>query len=306
MEIQNIEQLFEVFGRSSDNVSVARVLREVGLLRSQLRCKKTTCRCYCVTVSRERGILGEVFFCRRCKARYSILTDSLFQEIRLPVRKEMQLLYFWSCLTPVLVVHRLTNNRRTSICKQYKLFRKIASWKLLQVPELFLLGGVNHVVQIDESVITRRKYNVGRVVPQVWILGMLDTTTKRGIVVYIKDRSARTIIKEIYKYVLPGTEIWTDRWRAYDQLSTLGGVSPYTHKSVNHSTNFVDPVTGANTNYVEGYWSRLKGFCRKKQVMHSPLLAQHIEHFMWFETYGSDGASTFQNIIQHIAEKYGF
>lgn len=306
MNIENLEELFEVFGSQSENIDVLKVLREFGLLRSQLRCKKNTCRCNCLSVKREKHVLGHAFFCRRCKTLYSVLTDSLFEQVRVSIRKVIQLLFFWSCLTPVAVVSRLINMRKGSICRQYRFFRNIVSWKLSQVPELFRLGGVGHVVQIDESVITKRKYNVGRVVPQVWVLGMVDTTTKREVVVYIRNRSVEVIISKICKHVIPGSEIWTDKWRAYDQLSILSGVSPYTHKSVNHSIYFVDPNTGVNTNFIEGYWSRLKSFLRKKHVMQSRFVAQHIDHFMWFQIYGSDTPSTFKNIIEHITEKYAF
>ena len=40
----------------------------------------------------------------------------------------------------------------------------------------------------------------------------------------------------IQDYIRPGTVIYSDEWRAYSQLNTLG----YEHRTVNHSKNFVD------------------------------------------------------------------
>ena len=49
-------------------------------------------------------------------------------------------------------------------------------------------------------------------------------------------------------HVILCTEIWTDEWRAYRGIPTWGPVGiPFTHRTVNHSQHFVDPVTGVNT-----------------------------------------------------------
>ena len=52
----------------------------------------------------------------------------------------------------------------------------------------------------------------------------------------------------------PGSIITTDGWRAYRKLGDYG----YVHKFANHSINFVDPNTGANTNTMEGNWNGIK------------------------------------------------
>ena len=80
---------------------------------------------------------------------------------------------------------------------------------------------------------------------------------------------------------------------AYTGLDRAG----YTHMVVNHKKNFVDPTTGACTNAVEGYWSRLKRFLRQINTMQSKLLPEHIDEFMRRETYCKD-ADAFQKIIE--------
>lgn len=110
-----------------------------------------------------------------------------------------------------------------------------------------------HIVQIDETVVIRRKYHRGRIIPEKWVLGMYDTTTKRGVAVYVQRRNTATLEENIQKYVDIGSEIWTDEIRAYNALSRLGGVFPYIHKTVNHRRQFVDPVTSTCTNAIEGY-----------------------------------------------------
>ena len=108
-------------------------------------------------------------------------------------------------------------------------------------------------MQIDESVITKRKHNKGRVVPEQWILGILDTTTNIGIVRYVQRRDANTLLPIIRDVVKQRSEIWTDEWRSYNTLSNLG----YVHYTVCHKREF-KAADGTCTNAVEGLWAVLK------------------------------------------------
>ena len=154
------------------------------------------------------------------------------------------------------------------------------------------------MVQVDESVVTRRKYNRGRVVKEKWVLGIYDTSVRRGVVLFVCKRDRQTLVPLIRDYVLPGSTIYTDGWSAYTGLDRAG----YTHMVVNHKKHFVDPTTGACTNAVEGYWSRLKRFLRQIDTMQSKLLPEHIDEFMWRETYCKD-ADAFQKSQEGIRER---
>jgi hypothetical protein len=59
-------------------------------------------------------------------------------------------------------------------------------------------------------------------------------------------------------YIKPDSTIISDCWAAYNNikdLTTSEGFQMYDHYTVNHLTNFVDPVTGACTNGIEGLWA---------------------------------------------------
>ncbi|KAJ4425594.1 hypothetical protein ANN_27790 [Periplaneta americana] len=106
--------------------------------------------------------------------------------------------------------------------------------------------GPGRRVQIDESVITKRKFEVRRVLPQKWGWG-------KGMIMYVQNRRAAILMKKMSEHVKYGNDIWTDEWRRYSYLSKLGGVSPFIHKTANHSRNFVDLWTGVCTDAVGGY-----------------------------------------------------
>ena len=62
----------------------------------------------------------------------------------------------------------------------------------------------------------------------------------------MEKRDKETLIPLIEKYVVKGSTIITDCWASYKCLKDLG----YKHETVNHSENFVDPITGACTNLI--------------------------------------------------------
>ena len=70
----------------------------------------------------------------------------------------------------------------------------------------------------------------------------------------VHNRKRETLRPIIEQYVLPGTpenpcRVITDCHKSYDYLGNVPGI---VHEKVNHSQNFVDPVTGACSNSIEG------------------------------------------------------
>lgn len=56
-------------------------------------------------------------------------------------------------------------------------------------------------------------------------------------IVPVPDRSQDTLINVIKEWILPGTIIMSDCWKAYKGLKNEN----FQHYTVNHSLNFVDP-----------------------------------------------------------------
>ncbi len=150
-----------------------------------------------------------------------------------------------------------------------------------------LLGGPGIIVQIDESLMRRAKYHRGRQLlrTQQWVFGAYDTVNKVGFLRLVPMRDANTLMPIITQHIAPGSIIVSDRWRAYAGIPRLG---IYQYESVDHSRHFRDPVTGANTNSIEGYWNRTKrkfkqmiGFCGGPGV-----LASYLDERMWRDRFG--------------------
>ena len=139
------------------------------------------------------------------------------------------------------------------------------------------IGGPGHVVEVDESVFRKRKYNQGAHRPTQWVVGGFDRETKEGFLVPVPDRSAATMLPILCEWIEPGTTIYSEQWRAYSQLSQNG----FGHETVNHSLHFRDPETGVYTNGIEGMWGNTKLKLQYMNGTAKDLLLDYLSEFMW-------------------------
>ncbi|KAF7684985.1 hypothetical protein CDIK_4266 [Cucumispora dikerogammari] len=229
---------------------------------------------------------------RPCRKEISLRKQSFFQGSNLPIRKIIRFIYFWAFEE----VSQLRLKRELRFAKQtstdWKNFlREVCVNKLLLGPSI--LGGPGRVVQIDETQMTRRKNNVGRVQTPIWVFGGIDCTTKKSFLFEVEDRSAASLMPLILQYIRPGTTIVSDCWAAYNKI----GQHDYSHLTVNHSLYFVDPETRANTNRVENMWMRAKRRHKRECGTRRTALTSYLFEFMWRQIYGKN---PFKNIIKHI------
>lgn len=84
------------------------------------------------------------------------------------------------------------------------------------------------------------------------VFGGNERNTKRFFIIPVLNRSVETLLSIIQQHVAVGSIIHTDKWCAYNVLS-----SHYTHKTVNHTVNFVDP-TGVHIQNIERLWKEMR------------------------------------------------
>ena len=101
------------------------------------------------------------------------------------------------------------------------------------------IGSPGHLVEIDESLFSRRKYNRRTIVPEQWIFGGYDLATKEGFLLPVPCRNAATLMPLIIQWVRRGIKIWSDMWGACNGTAAQG----FQHDVVNHQYNFVNPNT---------------------------------------------------------------
>ncbi|KAK9873686.1 hypothetical protein WA026_023686 [Henosepilachna vigintioctopunctata] len=160
------------------------------------------------------------------------------------------------------------------------------------------LGGVGKIVEIDEAKFGKRKYNRGRIIEGQWIFGGIERQSKKIFLIPVPNRSKETLLEIINEWVLPGTTIMSDCWKAYDCLDDEG----FLHQKVNHSKNFIDPDTGAHTQHVERMWRDVRN--------HVPKYGRREHHFdsylaeYYFKRRFPRFKQRIHNFFKDIAEVY--
>lgn len=89
-------------------------------------------------------------------------------------------------------------------------------------------------------------------------------------------RDENTLLSLIQKHVATGSEIHTDCWKGYTNLEKYG----YIHKTVNHSTNFVDPDSGAYTQTIESSWRSLRARLSRGGIRQD-MMIDHMCEYLW-------------------------
>ena len=221
--------------------------------------------------------------CTACQKRISLRDGTFFSKSRLPLQKWVILMHWWSRQYPVTDAAEEAEVTESTASQVYQWFREVCSTKLMNTP--IILGGNNVVVQIDESLFRHKpKYHHGRAPrSEQWVFGLVDTTSSPsiGYMELVPRRDASTLLPIIQAHTRPGTIIYSDQWRAYNSVAQLPNVS--THSRVNHSLNFVDPVTGVHTQNVESYWNRVKRRFKTMMGVSSDQLPSYLDEFMWRE-----------------------
>ena len=151
-----------------------------------------------------------------CRKKISIKSNSFFVGCKLPVHQILHLAYLWLCKTSPSSTETQSGLSRPTISNFFSYFRELVASSPL--PEDGCIGGEGIVVELDECKIAKRKYNRGRRVKGVWILGHVRTQEKRTLFVPIEIRNAATLLPIIARHEQPGSVVRTDLWRAYSNI----------------------------------------------------------------------------------------
>lgn len=193
--------------------------------------------------------------------------------------------------------------------KQSRLKKKFLNNLTLQLIYNWLMhhqkqiGGDGIIVEIDEAKFGRRKYNRGRLITGQWLFGGIERGTKKIFILPVVSRKAEVLIPIIKKHIAPGSIIYSDCWKAYEQIDK----STYQHQTVNHSENFVDPHTGVHTQNVERLWRDVRGVVPKygrREYHFDHYLAEFVFKKMFRMHERIDGFFDIISIMYPINDEY--
>ncbi|GFX47704.1 DDE_Tnp_IS1595 domain-containing protein [Trichonephila clavipes] len=208
-----------------NNLHLLEFLRESGLIKRNLECQK----CKQLMKLRSKRVSDRiVWVCRNkienkeCGNQRSVRHGSWFRYSKLTLGEVLMLTFHIVNRTDMLL-----NNLDFSS-------HTMADWRQF-VHEVILdyveensqqIGGKDGIVEIDES-----KFGKENITEAI----------------LLKGNGFWVEWKEVQEWIKPETTIYSDCWKSYATLGQVG----YNHLTVNHSLNFVDPVTNCHTNTIE-------------------------------------------------------
>ena len=232
-----------------------------GVLRRELRCAKCGHQMHIIVNRRFPDKMCWKCYCGKIS---TIRTQSFGENSNLNMRQLIWIIFMWSNECSVAETAKELGTSEHTVSLQFNRLKEACL--LAHARDKPLIGGNGHIVELDETQLTHKQRDGGRVLPgsDEWILGGIDRTTGEIFVVPVENRKRKTLKPLILKHVRPGTVIFTDSWKAYDDLETWNG-GVYEHGSVNHNHNFVDPVTGVHTQRIERCWRSFKEHKKRMQ-----------------------------------------
>ena len=72
------------------------------------------------------------------------------------------------------------------------------------------------------------------------------------------------------------------------------------HRTVNHSKQFKDPVTGVHTNLIESFWAQCKRKFKSMSGTRVSFCASYVDAFLWRQYNGKKSTSAFENLLGQI------
>ncbi|KAF8771478.1 hypothetical protein HNY73_018897 [Argiope bruennichi] len=150
---------------------------------------------------RGRGWIASSYECPKCG-----------KQMNLNKQHKLNDGYEWKCRTRSKVNPHDCSSSDKTVTDWYSFCREVCQTVLIE--ESTVIGGVGSTVEIDESKFGKMKYGRGR--------------------------TSKELVSVLKEWVLPGTEVISDCWKAYDCLKDEG----FTQLQVQNNLHFKHPETG--------------------------------------------------------------
>ena len=250
---------------------------------------------------------------KKCnRGRYSVRKGTFFDHSKLSIQNIMWIVWHYVHNLSEKQCREYTNigqKNKTTIVQWYGKRRTVANDWIRKNP--LKLGGFGKIVEMDESHFAGApKYGKGRRLGDNAWEGLYKWTfglTERGSLDCILEtvdagRSRKTLMPIINNNCLDGTVFCSDSWKAYYKLPENIDLEDVLYFPVNHTNNYVDPVTGAHTQSIEGLWRHAKEFL-PSFGMRPDDLQQYLGSFMWFRFCKQRKLDMFVHMMKCISEE---
>lgn len=209
--------------------------------------------------SPEHGYLKSrsVWQCKGCRKQYTAKLGTIFEDSPLPLNK-------WFCALWMITsakngvssyeIHRaLKVTQKTAWFMMHRLRLALQKGSIdrklmgeVEVDETYI-GGHARNMHVDKRIKLQRNEGFFR---KAVVVGMME---RKGEVrtALLAKASKRLLEAAIKEHIVPGSALYSDEWRGYQQVG-----KEYAHQVINHTEKYVEG--NVHTNNIECYWSLLK------------------------------------------------
>lgn len=277
-------------------------------------CELPTCEKGAVAFYQEKGILPAKRVCprghdmklyfgeriqwccnlRSCRAKVNMRIGNWFQGSRLPFSTSLRFIYYWTQkLTTTGWCHRHLSMANSTTLEWNNYLREVCAYAV-ELQSTNKIGGENLVVEVDESVFSKRKNHGGHTFPQQCVLGGICRETNRCFLVQVPDRSLKTITAVISKHIAEGSIISLDSWSS-SCVSTLS----QNLKANNRNYKFIDSeIVKHAAGLTEKLWGSALWRNKKYRGTRHHLDYSYLAEFLWRRQL--DNGDLFQAITHYI------
>jgi transposase-like protein len=250
--------------------------------------------------------------CRGCQKQFSVKVGTIFEDS--PLGLDAWLPAFWMIVNAKNGISSCELGRALGVTQKTAWFMLHRIRLAIQDSSLCNLGGPGGRVEVDETFIGGKARNMNKArrskvrkasgySGMTPVVGLLErSTAKRAS--RIKLEVVRSVGKleldgRVREYVLKGTEIITDKSKAYEGLQ-----DEYTHNVIDHAVSYARGHV--HTNGLENFWSLLKRTIRGTYVSVEPFhLFRYLDEqaFRFNERKNTDAGRFLLGIIGIIGKR---
>ncbi|KCZ78676.1 hypothetical protein H311_00290 [Anncaliia algerae PRA109] len=228
---------------------------------------------------------------QKCKYQESLLKDTVFNNKKSPLTLILKIIELWCEELPISTIAKGLSLSKKHVGRIIaKMGKKLVAnyYKSLEK-----IGGSNIIVEIDESKFGRRKYNKGHHVEGVWVIGCVERTANKKIILQkVEKRNFLHINNFMTNFINNESIIYSDGWRGYNQAKS----NFKDHLTVNHSLTFVNKENNCHTNTIEGNWSSVKGKINRR-FRNIKFIDIYLIRFM---INRNESGNCFNNLIKYL------
>lgn len=207
--------------------------------------------------------------CKSCKKQFTVKLGTIFEDSPLSLSKWLPAV--WMIVNAKNGISSYELGRSLGVTQKTAWFMLHRIRLAMQNGSLVKIGGK---VEVDETFIGGKARNMPKWKRKVKGTGPIAMTPVQGllerhskgskvIVKVMKSRKKVEAQKNVYEYVLKGSEVFTDAFRSYQGLN-----SEYIHAVVDHAERYADGKV--HTNGLENFWCLLKRSIRGTYVSVRP------------------------------------